>query len=172
MAESYAEDDVSTWSPEQRKLYDETWHGLIDGDLKPLEAYLRSDFPIPRSLRQDIADCILGEDTLHRIQCKKRRSGPGGIREAVAYHLKIRQVAEYIDSRIPKGSRGHLPNAIHDAAQHFGTSESNIRKMRNEYRRRAKAGHAGGVYHMRGWGRLYRPNRISDVAVGITNSDG
>ena len=73
-----------SWPAEQQKLDVATWFGLIDGDLGPLVEYLRSDYPVHRRMREDLARCIEGKDTLHKIVCKKQRSGPGGVRQSMA----------------------------------------------------------------------------------------
>lgn len=164
MADTFAEDDAKTWSPEFRAAYEKVWFGLIDGDLTPLEAYLESDFPMTRSLRQAIADCILGEDTLHRIMCVKRRPGPGGIREAAAHDARITAISRFVEERLPEGSRGHLPKALHAAAIEFGLSEHAIRKARAEYRRRIKAGIPIGYFQMTGWADLRSPERLAKMA--------
>lgn len=150
MAEAYDPEVERTWTGEQRELSQAVWYGLIDGDLKPLVEYLRSPYPVTRSLRNNLIACIEGDNTLHTIVCKKQRDGAFSVREAVAVEQRMHAIVKYVDARTPE-VRGKVSCAIQDACIHFGVSKSTVMKARAKFKA-IREGKADGLsFSMRTW---------------------
>lgn len=94
--------------------------GLFGGDLEPLVAYLRSEFPVHRVVRTELADYLEGAEGLPRIQWRGTRD-----------HQKLRTSARdhLIDVFVRGYERDNGPNreaAVHAAAEAFHVSERTV----------------------------------------------
>lgn len=150
MAEAYDPEREATWPQGQRDLRNQAWFGLIDGDLFPLREYLLSDYPITRSMRREIAACIEGSDTLHKIECVKRRSGPGGVLSAITLQGEKIAICEFVERKIAEGCQKSA--AVYDATVEFKVSRATVMKARR-WGRDVKEGLAHGIsFTLTGWG--------------------
>ena len=151
MAEKDYTETFDSWPVEQQKLDVATWLGLIDGDLGPLVEYLRSDYPMHRTLREDLARCIEGKDTLHKIICKKQRSGVGGVRKSMTTEGRMIEICEFVAARIPDS--GKVENAIEDACKHFDVSRATVTAARRWGREVKEGKGARLAFSLGGWKR-------------------
>lgn len=155
---AYDPDDPYSWSEEHRRLDREAWLGLVDGDLDPLVAYLRSPYPVSRRMREDLVRCIQGDGTLHQIvtrNCGGRR-GTKSVRREIQNCALNFAIAGFVECLIDTDAGDEaIPPVKSTAAEMyavelFGVSLAKVQAARLNYRE----GTGLPTFALAGWTKL------------------
>lgn len=118
---------------EQRKAHAEASLCMLDGDLRPLAAYIRAGWPIDEALASQIADAIDGPDaegfTLRMIGKPGRRPS---FTEREAKRARDFDIALFIRQRqiehAEEGWAGTFEEIVDEATKKFGVKRSTVTK--------------------------------------------
>lgn len=125
--------EVKAWLAlplEQRIAYTAASDGLLDGDLRPLAAYLRAGWPLDKWLSEQIADAIEGPDEEGFTLRMVNRRGHKKFSDVVADHARRLDIALAVrhlqveDQR--RGLVGTYEAIIRHTMQRFGVSRSTV----------------------------------------------